>query len=57
MKYDDVGNDVNGEVKARGFDKFVQFKTTQESQVKNAVDVGKSNLEGNVVTEESQEVD
>ena len=57
LKYDDVGNDVNGEVKARGFDKFVQFKTTQESQIKNAVDACISNLAGNVVTEESQEVD
>ena len=57
LKHGDAGNDVNDEVKAKGFDKFVRFKTTQESQVKNAVDAGKNNLESNDVTKEDLEVD
>ena len=57
LKYDDVGNDVNGEVKAKGFGKFVQFKNTQGSQVKNAVDASKNNPEGNVMMKEIIDVD
>ena len=35
----------------------MQFKTTRESQVKNAVDAGKSNLEGNDVIKEDLDGD
>ena len=56
LKFSDTVNEVM-EVKAKDFDKIVQFKTTRESEVKIAVDAGKSNPEGNVLTKEDLEVD
>ena len=57
LKYCNAGNDVNDKVKTKDFDKIMQFMTTRESQVKNAVDAGKNNPEGNDVTKEDLEVD
>ena len=56
LKYGDAGNDAM-EVEAKDFDKVVQSKKPQSSQIKNAVGAGKSNLEDNVVTKEDLEVD
>ena len=57
LKYCNAGNDVNDKVKTKDFDKIMQFKTTRESQVKNAVDAGKSNLEDNDVIKEDLDGD
>ena len=48
LKDGDAEN-VNDEVKAKGLDKIVQFKTTSQSKIKDAVDAGKSNPEGNIM--------
>ena len=48
LKDGDAEN-VNDEVKAKGLDKIVQFKTTPQSKIKDAVDAGKSNPEGNIM--------
>ena len=48
LKHDDA-EDVNDKAKVKDLDKIVQFKTPRSPKVKDAVDAGKSNPEGNVM--------